>query len=72
MYISWWLILRPGGGGASFVFCKYLKNVDGFSDKIIHKASRFYKTLYEQNPLEKFSIIFHHLPKLYFGFKETK
>ena len=55
----------------NFVFCKFLK-ILMVSDKTMHKAIRFYKTLCinkakVQNPSEIFFL--HFLPNLYIGFK---
>ena len=63
MYISLWENSRGHPDNISFMQFK----IDGFEQNDSQGFENSYNS-YEQYPLENF-FIFHHLPKLYFGFK---
>ena len=64
MYISLWENSRGHSDNVSFM--QFSTKIDGFEQKDSQGFENSYNS-YEQYPLEKF-FIFHHLPKLYFGF----
>ena len=64
MYISLWENYRGHPDNISFM--QFSTKIDGFEQKDSQGFENSYNS-YEQYPLEKF-FIFHHLPKLYFGF----
>ena len=65
MYISLWENSRGHPDNVSFM--QFSTKIDGFEQKDSQGFENSYNS-YEQYPLEKKNH-FHHLPKLYFGFK---
>ena len=65
MYISLWE--NSWGHPDNVSFMQFSRKIDGFEQKDSQGFENSYNS-YEQYPLEKF-FHFHHLPKLYFGFK---
>ena len=65
MYISIWDNSRGHPDNISFM--QFSTKIDGFEQKDSQGFENSYNP-YEQYPLE-FFFHFHHLPKLYFGFK---
>ena len=65
MYIPLWENSRGHPDNVSFM--QFSTKIDGFEQKDSQGFESSYNS-YEQYPLEKF-FHFHHLPKLYFGFK---
>ena len=67
MYISLWENSRGHPDNISFM--QFSTKIDGFEQKDSQGFENSYNyNSYEQYPLEKI-FNFHHLPKLYFGFK---
>ena len=68
VHISMGIIL--GGIPIMLVFMQFSTKIDGFEQKYSQGFENSYNS-YEQYPLEekKKKNHFHHLPKLYFGFK---
>ena len=65
MYISLWENSRGHPDNISFM--QFSMKIDGFEQNNSQGFENSYNS-YEQYPLEIF-LHFHHLPKLYFGFK---
>ena len=65
MYIT--LLKNFRGHPENVSFMQLSKKVDGFRQKDSQGFENSYNS-YKQNPLENI-FIFHHLPKLYIGFK---
>ena len=62
-------VLNNFKGHPEFFFLQFSQNIDGFK-RNVHKAFRIHKILFKQNSFEDF-FYFHHLPKLYIGFKQV-
>ena len=68
MYISLWENSRGHPDNVSFM--QFSMKIDGFEQKI-HRALRTHTTLMNNTHVREI-FHFHHLPKLYFGFKVLK